>query len=361
MKSIEVKSLIPGMILATDIFSASGAFLTSRGTAVSESLINTLRANFIYSVYVEEESIPELETTVDLEHTGTRSKRIKESAEFKEFRKNFEATVDEIEKHLNDIVARNTDTLNTDELIERPLKLLQSNSTISIFDMLHNLRSYDDTTYVHCVNVSLISGIIARWCGLSDAGVQLAILSGVLHDIGKIKIPDEIIKKPGKLTKEEYDIVKNHTIEGYNILKDYKNLDENMKYSALMHHERCDGSGYPLGLRASKINVYAKIVAISDVYDAMTSKRCYRGPICPFTVIDIMINEGLAKYDTLFIMNFLRNMGETYLNNSVRLSNGDTGEIVFVDSSHPSKPIIKKDNGDMLSLMENNIKIEEIL
>ena len=358
LQPVRVDNLIPGMSLGTDVFAANGTFLLAKGTIINESSINLLESNYVFSVYIDEK--PHVHSEREKEML-TRSERIRLSPEFAEFRRNFEATVESIEEQLNDIVFKNVETLDTEELVKKPLDLLTGYSTADIFDMLHNLRRYDDTTYVHSVNVSLISGIIARWCGLDDEDVQTAILAGVLHDIGKMKIPDSIIKKPGKLTKEEFKIVKNHTVEGYRILQRCKNADNNMKYAALMHHERCDGMGYPMGLKASQINTFAKIVAIADVYDAMTSARCYRGPICPFTVIDIMIQEGLAKYDTLFIMNFLQHMGETYLNNNVRLSDGETGEIVFIDGNLPSKPIIKMDDGTILPLRESPLKIEAIL
>jgi HD-GYP domain-containing protein (c-di-GMP phosphodiesterase class II) len=108
-----------------------------------------------------------------------------------------------------------------------------------------------------------------------------------------------------------------------------------------MHHERCDGSGYPLGLGEDRINKYAKIVAIADVYDAMTAARIYRGPLCPFKVISIFETEGLQKYDGKYILTFLEHIATTYMNNRVRLSNGKEGEVVFMNRNSLSKPMIK--------------------
>ena len=326
MKTVQVRDLIPGMVIGADVYDSSGNLLFRAGTTINESAITTLQSYYIYNVFVEDASIPVAEPVKET----SRSQQIKNSKEFKEFKAQFEDVVGNFQDQLNDIVSRNTNSLDTDQILSQPMSL------------------------------SLISGILARWAGYSPDDIRTAILSGVLHDIGKLVIPGTIIKKPARLTREEYEIVKNHTIEGYKILVSY-DVNENMKYSALMHHERCDGKGYPFQLKAIQINRFAKIVSIADVYDAMTSARCYRGPICPFEVIDIMMDEGLERYDTKLILTFLEHMGSTYLNNRVKLSDGSEGEIIFVDSRYPSKPLIKFDDGKLLSLKDTDLKITEIL
>ena len=149
-----------------------------------------------------------------------------------------------------------------------------------------------------------------------------------------------IIKKPAKLTDNEYTVVKKHTLEGYNILRTF-DIPECIMNAALMHHERCDGSGYPFGIRNSKIDMYAKMVAIADVYDAMTSARVYRGPMCPFKVVELFESEGLQKYETHFIMTFLENIVNTYMLQRVKLSDGRIGDVVFINRSALAKPTIK--------------------
>ena len=118
-----------------------------------------------------------------------------------------------------------------------------------------------------------------------------------------------------------------------------------------MHHERCDGSGYPFGIKNGKIDTFAKMVAIVDVYDAMTSARIYRGPMCPFKVVDIFESEGLQKYDTRFIMTFLENIVNTYMLNRVKLSDGREGDIVFINKQKYSRPTIKSGD-EFIDLMK---------
>ena len=206
--------------------------------------------------------------------------------------------------------------------------------------MIHNMKSFDDMTYVHCLNVGLISNVFAKWLGLSKAESDLVTECGVLHDIGKLKIPESIIKKPAKLTDEEYAIIKTHPMEGYRILINC-DVDDHIRKACLQHHEKADGSGYPFGIKNEQMDFYSKIVAISDVYEAMTAVRVYRGSLSPFQVIDAFEREGLQKYDTHMIMTFLQNIADTYMLNRVKLSDGREGDIVFINKQRLSKPMIK--------------------
>ncbi len=226
--------------------------------------------------------------------------------------------------------------------------------------MLHNMREYDDITYAHSLNVALICNVFSRWLRMTEEETKLATLCGMLHDIGKVAIPEEIIRKPARLSESEYAIVKKHTLEGYNALKNCP-IPSCIMNAALMHHERCDGSGYPFGITNSKIDPYAKMVAIADVYDAMTSARIYRGPMCPFKVVEIFESEGLQKYDTHYIMTFLENIVNTYLLHRVRLNDGTVGEVVFINRAYLSKPTIKSGTEFIDLSSRNDLYIEAII
>ena len=213
---------------------------------------------------------------------------------------------------------------------------------------------------MHSMNVALICNIFARWLRMSEEEIAKATTSGLLHDIGKIMIPESILKKPDKLTKQEFNIIKRHPQEGYRLLLGSK-LDEDVLNAVLMHHERCDGSGYPFGLMANQIGTYAKMVAIADVYDATTSARVYRGPLCPFSAISIFEDEGLQKYDPRFIMTFLENVVNTYLLNNVRLTNGTVGTVVFIHKDKLSSPTIRTAGGFVDLSTQSNLQIEALI
>ncbi|MEG1292435.1 MAG: HD domain-containing phosphohydrolase, partial [Lachnospiraceae bacterium] len=160
----------------------------------------------------------------------------------------------------------------------------------------------------------------------------------------------EILDKPGKYTNREYEYVKQHTLLGYKILKDQP-LDIRVKRAALMHHERSDGSGYPQGLIDENIDSFAQIVAIADVYDAMTAARSYRAPLCPFQVITAFETEGLQKYHPEYILTFLEHIANTYQHNRVLLSNGHSATIVMINSKNLTKPMIQLDDKSILDMV----------
>lgn len=222
------------------------------------------------------------------------------------------------------------------------------------------MRAYDDLTYAHCLNVALICNVFAGWLHFSQEDTELATLCGLFHDIGKLCIPDSIIKKPDRLTNEEYDVIKTHTIEGYKLLQNQP-VNDHIKNAALMHHERCDGSGYPFGLTGNRIDKFAKIVSIADVYDAMTAARVYRGPLCPFTVIDIFEKEGLQKYESEYILCFLKNVVLTYIGQRVRLTNGQEGDVVFINPQQLSRPMIQCGDTFVDLSKQKDIAIERLL
>ena len=151
-----------------------------------------------------------------------------------------------------------------------------------------------------------------------------------------------------------------HTIKGYNIIKD-KDIDSRIVNTILMHHERCDGSGYPNGLTGNQIDDFAKIVAIADVYDAMTSARIYRGPLCPFEVIELFETEGYQKYDAHYLLTFLDGIVQTYIHNEVRLSNGQKGKIVMLNKNALTKPVIQSGKSFIDLSKHKEISILEIL
>ncbi len=337
MKRIGTKDLIPGMKIAEDVYAYNEQLILSKGIILTDKTITRLEFYSILVVKVEDE-LAFLSTETAKQRSY--SERIRSSSSFKEFKKNFDKSVDRFHALMNDIVEKNA-PLDTGRLLDNTLELLHTkDGSVNIFDMLHNMRQYDDSTYAHSLNVALICNVFAKWLQFSEADINLSTLCGLLHDVGKIMIPDSIIKKPSRLTDDEFSVIKTHPLEGYQILK-MQNINNHIKNAALMHHERCDGSGYPLGLVGTKIDKFAKIVSIADVYDAMTSARVYRGPLCPFKVIELFEAEGIQKYDTQYVLTFLECVVNTYLQNRVHLTNGTEGDIVFINKNALSKPVIK--------------------
>lgn len=194
--------------------------------------------------------------------------------------------------------------------------------------------------------------MLGEWVGLSEEDLEVLTLAGLLHDIGKCMISPEIIKKPSLLTPDEYEEVKKHARYGAEILETQP-LDKRVIRAALMHHERCDGTGYPMGLKDEEIDDFAKIIAIADVYDAMTANRCYRKGLCPFEVIATFEREGLTKYDSRYILTFLNRIVDTYICNSVLLNDGTCGKIVLMNQKSLSRPVIHTMTNEYIDLTKH--------
>ncbi|MCR5598224.1 MAG: HD-GYP domain-containing protein [Lachnospiraceae bacterium] len=387
MKHVRTDVLIPGMIVATDII-VDGQLILPKGLTLTDRAIYRLSTYNIKDIRIEDPVDMEVEEIEDEEEEkGTVSvadallgmttetqdsvipefeepshfEKLKASPQYQQFRSEFTENVGVLKASLNQIVEKNT-PIKVDDLIGDTMKIIASQSnTFSVFDMLHNMRDFDDLTYTHSMNVAMICNVFAQWLGMSPDEVKLATACGTLHDIGKLRIDDEIIKKPGKLTDDEFKTIQSHPVFGYRILQNQK-ISEHIKLSALEHHEKCDGSGYPMHLPGDKIDKYAKLVAIADVYDAMTSNRVYRKGMCPFKVIEIFEQEGLQKYDVVFIMTFLESVVNTYIDNRVALSDGRIGIVKWINKQRLSKPMVQLENGDFLELSKNpNLSITQIL
>jgi uncharacterized domain HDIG len=196
-----------------------------------------------------------------------------------------------------------------------------------IIKYLHHTKEYAEYMILHSINVGFYSMFIGKWLNLPKTKILHLILAGILHDIGKIKIPNHIVNKKGSLTLEEFEVMKLHTILGYELLKDVHKLDENIKKSVLMHHERIDGSGYPAMVSGDLIGEYAKIIAIADVYDAMTSDRVYKKKVSPFDAFYMFLESTNTIFDASIINIFVLNLSSHLTDTKLKLSNGETDKI----------------------------------
>lgn len=354
MGIVYTKDLLPGMVVAQDVMNLNNQLIIANNTTLTEFLIDQLKASSILEVNVAGPI-----TSVPSDNESYYEK-ITHSKSFRQFKEKFSDNTKSLKSAMDTILDGNK-PIDSDNLITQTKQMVSPKATsIEIFDMIHNMRSYDDSTYAHCMNVALICRVMAKWLDLSDEDTEVLTLCGLLHDIGKVKISDAILQKPGKLTDEEYEIIKSHSQEGYNILLN-QNMDERIKTVALQHHERCDGSGYPNHLDASQISDFSKLVAIADVYDAMTSARVYRKGLCPFKVISIFEEEGLQKYDPQFILTFLERIGSSYMNNNVRLSDGRIGEVVMINKNNLSRPMVKVGDEYVDLSKQLSLEIDEII
>lgn len=177
-----------------------------------------------------------------------------------------------------------------------------------ILNALDRIKKMDEYTFAHSVNTAFYSMFIAMWMGFCDAEIINATQAGFLHDIGKIYIPEEILNKKGRLTEEEYEIVKRHPLYGYSLLNEFSEFNLEVKRAVLFHHERIDASGYPLSATTDYVGVLPKILAVADVYDAMTTNRVYKKGKTAAEAIEFLSNEGRKELDNLVLSHFLGNI-----------------------------------------------------
>lgn len=264
-----------------------------------------------------------------------------------------------LEKSLSEYIVREDEDLNTNKLLKDTREIIAlSDDPVHTFRMLRRVRRYDDLTYIHSLNVAILCHEFANWMRMPEEEQDILTLAGLLHDVGKMGIPGKIIKKAGSLTDEEYELIKQHPQKGYDFLKKHP-LDERIMNVALMHHERCDGSGYPNGLKADEIDDFAKIVAIADYYDALTSARVYREPHCPFEVFR-MLQQEKNKFDPAYLAVFMEGVASFYIGCEVVLSNQKRARIVDTNPTDQSNPIVKIDGLIVNLAMAPDVDVKEI-
>lgn len=334
--NIPVAILKPGMMVYEDIYSSSGAVILIKGTILEQWQIEKIRMNNIDKVKVSLTENDGLYISKDEDEINS----VYNSDKIRCFREKYETKVDEV-THIIKKIGRGA-VVDIQSVSRISKHIIKEFSTISdVINYLHLVRPMDDYTYSHSLNVSLMSIIIAKWMNLSEAEVDEIATAGLLHDIGKTRISEKLLLKPSKLTDSEFEEMKKHAVLGYMMMDNIKDATLNMKYVTLMHHEKIDGSGYPIGAVDEEIPLFAKIVAIADIYDAMTSNRSYRNRMCPFEVIKNFEMQTFGKLDTKVLTVFLRNIANSYMSDFVELNSGEICEVMFINPNRIWQPIVR--------------------
>ncbi|MBQ8699822.1 MAG: HD-GYP domain-containing protein [Schwartzia sp.] len=286
MLSIPVKKLREGMVVAQSVYSKAGAAFLVKGKPLTAQYIKSLEKIGIPSLSVTStdprfnilppEDVVEEKTRLDaIQKVHDVFKDISEKKEMDPV--GLTAVADKL---ISDIFARH------ENLIQ-----------------LTDIRLYDAYTFAHSVNVAVLSAMLGKVEGISEADMRILVLGGLLHDLGKIKVPIQVLNKTGKLTAQEFEAIKAHPTEGFRRIHEFGKMLPKWEILAIIaaqHHEHMDGSGYPKGLRGDQLHRFAKIVAIADVYDALTSERPYKKAYTPSVAYGIMrTNTGHLEPELL--------------------------------------------------------------
>ncbi len=348
MEMVATVALQDGQILAEDIM-VGDKIAIKKGTKVDSIVKQKLQAFKLMSVSVMEPS----------DYAETYYEKVRLSKDFKKFQEVYNENLIAYKVAVDSFIF-NKVPFRLPELKGMADKLCPSNLLGKTLFACINLivPSEGNMSFAHGLNVALICKIMARWFNLNEKDTDTLVLSGFLYDVGKFLLPQDIIWKPDKLSKLEFDLIKTHAFHGYYLLKKSFGIDEHILNAVLQHHERADGSGYPQGLKSDETDPFAKMVAIADVYEAMTAPRTYREPMCPYKAIQIIEDESLQKYDTYYITTFLQHIVDELIGNRVRLSNSMEGEVIMNNRNDLSRPVVKC--GDQIIDLSQNRSISII-
>lgn len=223
----------------------------------------------------------------------------------------------------------------TSVVAEELMQTITDNDAIAVD--VGMLKVSDEYTFKHSVDVATMSMIIGRKYGLSNRELHDLGISGLLHDVGKSKIPNEVLNKPDRLTDEEFSLMKQHSLFGYEIIKDRNEFSEPIKLGVLQHHEKINGKGYPFGNNADKIHTFAKIISVVDVYDALVTERPYKKAF-PKGVAVEMIMAMTGELDIDAMKSFLDSIILYSVDSIVTLSNGEKAKVIENSTTNCLRP-----------------------
>lgn len=234
--------------------------------------------------------------------------------------------------------------------------VIQTFSDVNLSGVLLPLSRKDPYTYRHSLGVALISCLIGQGLGMRDEERNELAVAGLLHDIGKMKIPDAILKKAGGLSADEYAEMKLHTRYGYEMIRALPGTTEEQALVALQHHEREDGSGYPFGIPGRRITRFSKIVAVADVFHAMISERVYRKATPLFRVLEEIDRGASGLFHPLIVHTLIRQVMNRQVGSVVFLTGGQAARIVSIHPDDPLRPLVES-QGQRMDLRRSGQRI----
>lgn len=323
MKFIDVDSIKIGDILAKPIITEQGIVLLGKGSVLSTEYIAKIKEAGFNKIYIE---------------NNIYSNDTNKKADFIDIKKKGLNIVSNI---YHKVI--NFETIEVNEItpvVYEVLDFIRSGNSIPAI-LMQTIKLKDDYTYIHSINTCFFSILLGEYMNLDEASLLNLGIGSLLHDIGKTKIDESILKKKGKLDNYEYDIMKLHTIHGYEILRNIKGMPNEAALIALNHHEKYDGSGYPSKLSSTEIDFLSQIAAVCDVYDALINIRSYKRGFKPNEAFDFI----LSKTDSYFNIDVVRAFRDCVLiypdGIGVKLSDGRLGFVTKQNLGFPERPVIE--------------------
>ncbi len=321
MRLVSIDMLKPDMKIARAVYNQS-ALILPEGRSDVAKYISNLRNMGIEYVYVEDSKSVGIEIPDAIaERTRRSCKQVLQNA-IQQFSITDKLETSGLEQCVNSVVS---------EILKTP----------DVQVSLNDIASTDEYTYTHSVSTMVYALMIARKLNYSEQKLTVLGMGTLLHDIGKTLIERDVMFKEGQLSQSEYEYVKMHSLYGYQMLRRITSLPEQVRQIAYMHHERLDGSGYPQGINGDEMNEYIRIVSIADVYDALTTDRCYRKKWPANQAMDFLVSRSGKEFDHELVGLFTQQLA-VYPNGSlVRLSNQYLGIVSEQNRSMPLRPFVR--------------------
>ncbi|MHB8756830.1 MAG: HD domain-containing phosphohydrolase [Bacillota bacterium] len=318
---MSVNESILGLKAARNIYSSDGTLLLAAGFEVKEVYLKRLNELGIYSVYIDD-GVREVEVE-DVVSERTRLEVLKRTREtMTRMGAGAKSGVDELGKVMNDLM---------DELMANPAMMLN----------LVDIRAMNDYTFGHCVDVAVLALMTAINLGYNQFDLKKLGMGALFHDLGKIKIQDKVLYKPGPLLPLEWEEMKRHASIGFELLRERGDFNIVSAHVAFQHHEKLDGTGYPRGIRGQEIHEYARGVALADVYDAVTTDRPYRPRKLPHQAV-LIIRDGIrTHFDPDIVPAFISNIAIYPVGTILVLSTGEKARVVEVNKRYPASPVVR--------------------
>ena len=322
MQKVSVKNLEPGMIPAYNVYSSDDLVLVHSGIALNEQAIKRLQGLGIHSIYInnllfESLEIPEI-VQEDLRMSALKTM----NTAFSTFSK--------------------TQTLDIQPIITLANTIVDS-MTLKADAMIHTIDTRTPENYLagNAVNVCILSTLTGMLLHYNSKALRELAVGALLHDVGFLLTPPDILNKPGKLTAEEMELSRQHTSNGFEILRKARELTVPTAHVAYQHHENFDGSGYPRGLKGNEIHEYARIVAITNMYDALISDRAFRKGFLPHEAYEMLMTLAHKYLDSRILDTFLANVAIYPIGSIVQLSTQELAMVVKVYPRLQSRPVVK--------------------
>ncbi len=338
-RCISTRILEPGMIIDQSIIDHTGRILINRKTRLNEYMIAALQKMGIGSIYIREGEESEEELTYNISpEIMEKIEQVKVPDVAKvQLKESVKKRVSEGVQFLYNNPSDAAFVSTTQNISQELMNAISENDSLAVD--VSALKVSDEYTFKHSVDVATIAMIIAKNQGFSPRAVQQIGISGLLHDLGKSQIPNEVLNKPGRLSDEEFAVMKKHPVIGYQLICAKSDISNECKLGVLQHHEKINGTGYPFGLQSDKIHPFAKILTIADIYDALVTERPYKEAFTPRDAVEMII-AMTGDLDISYIRGFLGSVILYPVGTIVKLSTGEFAKVVENTPNYPTRPTV---------------------